>query len=288
MKKYSSVSELLIDYRQIHNLSQLDLAGLLDVDIRTVIRWEKNETLIKADKEKDAVVALNIPYQVIRNLNTEHPIPVYCDIRKRMYSHSALMIRADNAAWYKSDLPVEDERISIINEDSDTAFVNDIQRMNQNKKPVKPELIKEAARVLPNLNMVLLDQSDFYAGHVVILPLKFSSYKKIRDREMEEGSLSMADLSFSLSEVPLVFYFYSIYADSTTHSFYLVNRMLAYFKEKKYRNYIFAGITYQKSKIDYFKEIGLQVVWEDKIEASDEGITFMEGNLDMFLFGRMQ
>ena len=114
MKKYNSLNELLIDYRQIYNLSQLDLAALLDVDIRTIIRWEKNDTLIKADKEKDVVVALNIPYQVIRNLNTEQPIPLYCDLKKRTYSHSALMVRADNAAWYKSDLPLEDERISSI------------------------------------------------------------------------------------------------------------------------------------------------------------------------------
>ena len=287
MKKYCSLSELLIDYRQIHNVSQLDLAALLDVDVRTVIRWEKNETLIKADKEKDVVVALNIPYQVIRNLNTEQAIPLYCDLEKRTYSHSALMIRADNAAWYKSDLPVEDDRIRSIHEDSDTAFVNEIQRMDHNLKPVNAELIKEAARILPELNMVLLDQSDFYAGHIVILPLKLASYQKIRDREMGEGSLSLADLTFSLSEVPLVFYFYSIYADSLPNSYYLVNHMLAYFKENKFRHYIFAGTTYRKPQVNYFKEMGLQIIWEDGHKEDAHGATFMEGNLDMFLFGKM-
>lgn len=287
MKKYTSLSELLIDYRQIHNLSQLDLAARLDVDIRTVLRWEKNETLIKTDKEKDVVLALNIPYQVIRNLNTEHPIPVYSDIKKRTYSLSALMIRADNAAWYKSDLPVEDDRIRTIDVDSDADFVNEIQRMDQNHKPIKSELIIEAARILPELNMVALDQSDFYAGHIVILPLKFASYQKVRDREMEEGSLSMTDLSYSMTEVPQVYYFYSIYGDSLPNRYYLVNRMLAYFEEKKLRNYIFAGITYRKPKVDYLKEIGLQIMWEDTIKDSSEGITFMEGNLDMFLFGKM-
>lgn len=287
MKKYNSISELLIDYRQFNSLSQLDLAALLDVDVRSVIRWEKKDTLIKADKEKDFVVALNIPYQVIRNLNTEQPIPLYFDLQKRIYSLSSLMVRADNAAWYKSDLPVEDERIRNIHEDSDAVFVNEIQHLDRNLKPVKEELIKEAARILPKLNMVLLDQSDFYAGHIVILPLKFASYQKLRDRELEEGSLSKADLSSSPTEVPRVFFFYSVYADSIPNSYFLVNRALAYFKEKKFAHYIVAGITHRQYHVTYFKEMGLQVVWEEGVSDDSEGATFLEGNLDMFLFGKM-
>ncbi len=287
MKKYNTLGELLTDYRQHHNMSQLDLAAKIDVDSRTVQRWEKNETLIKPEKEKVFVETLNIPYQVIRNLNAVNPIAVYYDIKHRIYSLSALMIRAENAAWYKSDLPVEDERISHVANDSDTAFITDIQRMNQNKKPIKPELIKEAAKILPELNLILKDKSGFYAGHISVLPLRFSSYQKIYNREMNEGSLRFSDLDYKMDETPLVFYYYSLYADSLPHSYYLINRMLNYFKKKKFKNYIFAGITYREQKVSYLKEIGLREVWEEKISENVRR-TFMEGCLDMFLFGKMQ
>ncbi len=287
MKKYNTLGELLADYRQHHNMSQLDLAAKIDVDSRTVQRWEKNETLIKPEKEKVFVETLNIPYQVIRNLNAVNPIAVYYDIKHRIYSLSALMIRAENAAWYKSDLPVEDERISHVANDSDTAFITDIQRMNQNKKPIKPELIKEAAKILPELNLILKDKSGFYAGHISVLPLRFSSYQKIYNREMNEGSLRFSDLDYKMDETPLVFYYYSLYADSLPHSYYLINHMLNYFKKKKFKNYIFAGITYREQKVSYLKEIGLREVWEEKISENVRR-TFMEGCLDMFLFGKMQ
>ena len=47
MKKYTSLGDLIIGFRDLNNISQADLAGKFDVDIRTIIRWEKNETLLK-------------------------------------------------------------------------------------------------------------------------------------------------------------------------------------------------------------------------------------------------
>ena len=65
MKKYSSIGELLIDYRTLNNISQIELASKFDLDVRTIQRWEKNITLLKADKEEEMVDITFIPYQVI-------------------------------------------------------------------------------------------------------------------------------------------------------------------------------------------------------------------------------
>ncbi len=51
MKKYLTIGALLIDYRKENQLSQLDLSSEINVDVRTVQRWEKDITLIKPDKE---------------------------------------------------------------------------------------------------------------------------------------------------------------------------------------------------------------------------------------------
>ena len=202
MKKYNSLGDLLIDYRALNIMSQLDLASLLDVDTRTIIRWEKNETLVKPEKERDLVEKLFIPYQVIRNLNTVNPLSIFYNPELRTYSLSALMLKS-SASWYKEDLPVESDRIHFLSKDTDIVFVEDIQEVNKNPKPIKPELIKEAAKILPELNLVLHDQSKFYAGHITVLPLKYEAYIKIRGQEMKEDSLSLTDLTSNFSHKPL-------------------------------------------------------------------------------------
>ena len=285
MKRYQTFGTLLADYRKYYHLSLIELAAKLDVDVRTVTRWEKDESFIKADKEKDVVEILNIPHQVVRNLNTDYPIAVYYSIKLRTYSLSALLANPIGAAWYKSDLPRNDDHIQLINNDSDVKFITNIREININPKSLRPELIKEAAKLLPELNLMLTDQSGYYAAHISVIPLKYKSYKKIKKREMDEGSLRCSDLSSNLSEHPLVFYFYSLYADSLENSYDLISRLLSYFKDNRFDDYLFAGITHRKNKIHLLKEAGLKIIWEDKSKGEDElDSTFMEGDFDMFLF----
>lgn len=56
MKRYDSIGELFLDYRAFHRISQLNLVSSLNVDLRTLQRWEKNETLIKLEKEEAIVL----------------------------------------------------------------------------------------------------------------------------------------------------------------------------------------------------------------------------------------
>ena len=284
MKKYYSLSELIRDFRKHNNLSQADLAGVLDVDIRSIQRWEAEDTVIGIDKEKIFVEKLNIPYQVIRNLNTTNPLPVFYDVKTRTYSLSVMMIRPNSAEWYKSDLPSEDDKIRMLANDSDIEFVNDMERLSRNPKPVNPELLKQAAKILPELNIILEDDTGNYAGHVTFLPLKYSSYLKIKNKEINESSLTVFDLDRTLDGSPKVFYFYSIYADTMPNSYYLVNRMLSYFKNKKFEDYIFAGISYKAQQVEYLKELGLRIVRQEEVDKSVTA-TLLEGNLDEFLFG---
>lgn len=285
MKKYSSLAELLVDYRDYHKISQLDLAAKLDVDVRTVIRWEKNESLVKQEKEKDFVENLGIPHQVIRNLNTEKPIPVYFDFFRRVYSFSLISQKALSTSEFIKELEINTDRIHLISSEKDIEFVTYIQKLNKNNRPLKAELILKAAKILPELNLVIYSYSGFCAGHTTVLPLKYSSYQKLRNHEIQEGDLDISDLTFDLNNSPQVFYYYSLYADSIDNSYYLLNRIMFYFKKKKLKDYIFAGISYRKPKIELFKEFGLHVIWEKPINENGEVMaTLMEGNLDEYLF----
>jgi len=287
MKKYTSLAELLVDYRAYHQLSQIDFAALLDIDARTVLRWEKNESLINQEKEKSIVEILGIPHQVIRNLNTENPIPIYFDLFRRIYSHTRLSQKVLISCELLLDSTIDTDRFHLISKQSDIEFVTYIQKLNKNIRPLKAELIRKAAKILPELNVVLLGQSGFYSGHITVIPLKYDTYLKIRNREIKESDLKTTDLDIDLSENPLVFYYYSVYADSAENYYYILNRLLTYFQRNKFENYIFAGISYRKPKIEFLLEIGLDNIWEEPIEEDGKDMaSLMEGNYDEYLFGK--
>jgi len=287
MKKYTSLAELLVDYRAYHQLSQIDFAALLDIDVRTVIRWEKNESLINQEKEKSIVEILGIPHQVIRNLNTEKPIPIYFDLFRRVYSHTRLSQKVLISCEMLLDSSIDTDRFLLISKESDIEFVTYIQKLNKNNKPLKAELIKKAAKILPELNVALYGQSGFYSGHITVLPLKYDIYLKIRNHEIKESDLKTSDLDIDLTENPLVFYYYSVYADSAENYYYILNRLLTFFQRNKFKNYIFAGISYRKPKIEFLLEIGLDNIWEEPIEEDGKDMaSLMEGNFDEYLFGK--
>lgn len=285
MKKYSTLAELLLDYRSFHRLSQFELAAKLDVDARTVIRWEKNESLIKQEKEIDFVKNLGIPHQVIRNLNTENPIAIYFDFFRRVYSFSRLSQKVLSNSVFILDPEIDTDRIHLISSERDVEFISYIQKLNRNYSPIRRELLLKAARILPELNLVLYSQSGFCAGHISILPLKYSTYLKIRNQEMQEKQLNFNDLTFDLNNSPQVFYYYSLYADSVDNSYYLINRVMSHFKKAGYKDYIFAGISRMKEKIILFKEMGLKVVWRMKTDIGEDKLTLLEGNFEDYLFG---
>jgi hypothetical protein len=195
------------------------------------------------------------------------------------------MVESDSK--YNVKVEINSDRIHLISRDSDYDFVTGIQKSDKNTRPLKAEIIKKATKILPELNLVIYDYSGFYAGHITVLPLKHDIYIKIRNQEMNEGNLKLHDLTFDLTEKPLVFYFYSLYADSIDNAYYMINRILTFFKHKKYEDYIFAGISYRQPKTELLTEFGLSIVWQKPIEENAlENRTFLEGNFDKYLFGK--
>jgi hypothetical protein len=122
-----------------------------------------------------------------------------------------------------------------------------------------------------------------------VLPLKYETYLKIRNREIKEGDLKTSDLEPDLSGNPIIFYYYSVYADSAENYYYIINRLLTYFQRNKFKNYIFAGISYRKPKIEFLLEIGLNNIWEEPVKKdSIDMASLMEGNFDEYLFGNQK
>ncbi len=287
MKKYIRLGELLVDFRNYDSISQTDLAGLLNVDIRTVIRWEKDETLIKPDKEEELVETTFIPYQVIRNLNASIAIPTYYDFRLRKYSLSERSTKLPNADWFRDQMEITTNQIRRISHDSD---IDNILKYHKTQygttKPISKVLIWEAVRLLPELNLVILDKAGFYSGHLVTFPLKFEAYEKLRTREIDEGQLTNEDFIDPTKEAVQVFHAFDITADCNENSFYILAPMLKYLNDLNPKSYIYSAITSRQDNYEVSKNLGLSIVWEDNSDnefSTGVPFRFQEGEFSNFL-----
>lgn len=287
MKKYSSIGELLIDYRINNNTSQIELASKFDVDIRTIQRWEKNMTLLKPDKEEEMVDVTFIPYQVIRNLNAPVSIPTFYSFDLRKYSLSTIANKLPDADWIKSRMAYSTERLRAIVHDSD---INNIIRCSlvqkHISKPIRKELILKAVELLPELNLILFDSSGYYAGHMVFFPIPQSCYRKIRDRIIKEEDLSEFDFIDYKKEDNPVFYAYDICVDCNENMFYIAGSLLRFFRDLKNKNYVYASYTSRDDTYELNEHIGITIVWEDKIKQkqlkSKAPPRLYEGNFEKF------
>ncbi|UCE92632.1 MAG: helix-turn-helix transcriptional regulator, partial [Flavobacteriaceae bacterium] len=213
MTKYNDIGELLIDFRRINGMSQSDMAAELEVDIRTVQRWEKGITLIKPEKEEDLVLLTLLPYQLIRNLNAAVPIPTFYDFSLRKYALTELNDDLPEASWFKANLEKATRRIRPLDHESDIDYLERYMQFHKKINRNLSEVIKESTRILPEMNLIITDDSGYYSGHSLIFPIKESSYERLRSHEIEESELTVDDLIHPGRSARNIYYGFDITAD---------------------------------------------------------------------------
>jgi hypothetical protein len=290
VKKYYSLGELLVDYRHLNKQTQADLAAMLNVDVRTIARWEKNESLINPDKEADVVEHTFIPYQVIHNLNAPVPLPMYYDFRIRKYSLTEIEQEMPDANWLRERMDAVSERIRPINTDAEVEQVIRYHSfLYPTEKTINKPLLKQAVRMLPQLNYILYDTAGFYAGHHVVFPLSIATFQRLKNREIVEGDLRDTDLKNFKTVKPPVLYAYSVYADCNENFYYLLAVFIRFMRELNEENYIYGGLMVRHDAAEIVEQIGLKKIWEDQKEQKELGMlsppTFLEGKFNKVLLG---
>ncbi len=287
MKKYSSIGELLIDYRTLNNISQIELASKFDLDIRTIQRWEKNITLLKADKEEEMVDITFIPYQVIRNLNAPVSIPTFYDFNTRKYSLSVIAQELPNPNWIKSKMNNTTERLRTISHNSDTENIIRCSLIQKHiSKPIRKELILKAVALVPELNLILFDNSGYYAGHSVFLPISQISYNRIKNKSIKEEDLSELDLIDYKKEANPVFYAYDISADCNENLYYIAGAVMRFFSKLENKKYLYASNVSRNDTYELNEQLGIPIVLEDtttqKELKSNARSRLYEGHFERF------
>jgi transcriptional regulator with XRE-family HTH domain len=279
MKKYHSLGELLIDYRQIHKLTQPDFAIKLNSDIRTIQRWEKNETNINEEKVEGLVEATLLPFQLIRNLNANDTIPTFFDFQTQKYSLSKLTLEVPDSEWFKRKMNIKTSRIRTIDIDYDFGYL--MTYMNISKRFHKNlfNVFREASLICPEMNLIITDELGYYAGYSIVLPLSKETYRLIRSKEKKMEELIIQDIvNYKFQEKPH-FISFNLSADCNENIQYLVGRRLNFFKNLVSKDYIFARYENRNDANFISKQIGLKQVWTDGYDS----MHFSEGSLKQFL-----
>ncbi len=265
MKKYTNFGDLLSDFRDTYGVSQSDLASWLNVDIRTVQRWERNDTLLKPEKEAEMVKVTLLPYQLVRNLNTINPIPTFYDFRLRKYSLSSVEKPLPDAATLLKNIDLKTERVHTIDIQKELETVMLYASVLYGRESVVGKaVLEQAVSLLPELNLYLEDEAGFYGGHCLILPLPNPIYSKLKKREIANKDIKASDLINPKTGVPTVFYAYSLTADSNTGVLYLVSPLLRFFRDNAFDDYLFASFTKRHDSVEINRQLGLKPLWTEQ------------------------
>lgn len=286
MKRYESIGELLIDYRDFNNISQGEFADLIQVDTRTIQRWESGQTLVKSDKEEEIVVKTLLPYQLVRNLNAAVVIPTFYDFRIRKYSLSELSNEVPDALWFKREFASKNKNIRKIDFDFDKKYLIKYFEFQKEVPTTILKAIEKSIDILPELNLIITDDAGYYSGHSVVLPIKETTFEKMKRKELREDELTESDVVDYKSQETPIFYNYEISIDCNTNLYYMVREFLAFFKDFN-SNYIYGGYVFRYDTYKMNEQVGLNLVWEEPVRMDKNGIEiyprFYEGNFDGFL-----
>lgn len=288
MKKYFKLSELLIDYRVFNNLSQLDMAISLDLDKKTIQRWENNHSIVGLDKERKLAETTMLPFQLVKNLNGKNNIPTYFDFTTQKYSLSKLAFEVPDADWFIDKFNNNSDRVRKFDFTKDfpplKKYLLSKNKYNNNFF----QLFKKSCELVPGINLIIEDGSEFYSGYSIILPLKLDSYQKLKDQKFNVFDLTVADL-VEFSQLDQAIYFeFNITADCNENIFYLSVEILKYFQALDGSEYIFSSIESRSDSKKLYLSLGLDIVWQRVIEENGTQVNYSmyQGNFHSF-FDRM-
>lgn len=287
MRQYKEIGELLIDFRKINSMSQEDFAAMLDVDVRTVQRWETGSTLIKPKKEEEIVKMTHLPYQLIRNLNGSLPIPTFYDFSLRKYALNKLNVKLPSASWFKSHLDKATRRIRELDHERDIDYLESYMQFHKKINRNLSEVIRESSRRIPEMNLIITDDSGYYSGHSLIFPIGEEAYRRLRSREMKESELTLNDLAMPGSGERRIYYGFDITADCNDNMFFLLGQLLRVIRDEPEQNYLYCAIPLRSDNFELNEDIGLKIIWEGEKGVNQFGLEvaprFQEGNFRNFL-----
>ncbi|MGL1886999.1 MAG: helix-turn-helix domain-containing protein [Reichenbachiella sp.] len=265
-----------------HKLTKTDIARKLNVDVKSVRRWCQNKNRVHLDNLKDIAELFSWP--LFPFLLLENNCPLNIDIEtKRHYTQPkeelfTMAFHEDSSLYSK---------VNTLNTIADIKKIKSYcHSVYATTNPLNQEVIQKAIEYLPGLNLIGYDYWGLYNSHLVVLPLTDKSYLKLKQHDIEEGNLGVADLCDPSKTPDATLYCYSLYSACNYSGSSLINKIVTSFKEMTHNHRIaFYEVT------NHGNEIALKFNFDKIIENHKEKYlvneldapTLWECNLKHFL-----
>ena len=274
LRIYKSLGSLLRVYRQWREMSQETLAESVGVSVREIQRWEANSRRAHIDSLHDFSEATGIPMQVLAALNIDQPI--WYSLRKRRFAYSKLdevqFIKFFSHNSYKcsqspEEIIIHNDRIT--NDKQIKQILSSHRDIYGTEMSVGADVIKAAAKIIPEFNRIVFDHWGHYAGHTVCLPIKMDIYQKLKKHKVFEFNLTAGAMSDIIALHEGVFYFYSIFISNISVAQSIVANVyqsLCTQKIKRPEKYLMVRAATTTEVKEIYDNIGAKVVFSRKLK----------------------
>ena len=216
-------------------------------------------------------------------------IPTYYDFRINKYALTELNNKLPQASWFREQLENSTDRIRQFNFEKDFDY---ILKYMESQKAIPnniKQVIRESTKILPEMNLIITDESGFYSGHSLIFPISIQLYENLRAKKMTENDITVTDVVNYKVQDQIIFYGYDITADSNENMFYIVNQQLRFIRDMPNQNYLYCSTALRYDTYKLVNNLGLKIVWKDEVEKNNLGLEFnrrfQEGDFREFLAG---
>jgi hypothetical protein len=151
------------------------------------------------------------------------------------------------------------------------------------------QVIRKSIQLIPEMNLIVLDESGFYSGHSLVFPIAKQTYNRLKSKEISENEITVADLVNYKTQNQIIFYGFDITADCNDNIFYLFNQLFRFFRDFRNQNYLYCCTSLRYDSHKLINDFGLKVIWKEEYEINNLGLEFsrhfMEGDFRAFLKG---
>lgn len=221
LTSYSNLGALLSSYRDKFRIKQAALAGEIDVDPKTLSRWENQNNLSQENLLRLAKRTL-FPFELLVRL--AHGIPTLYNITSHRMAYSTFDTDFINRKLLQEELfnAGADDNIEITRASESLDDVLKQKRQIYSKDRWVPnEVLAQASRLAASLNLVARGHHGTYVGHLFTLPLKKAAHNALRTQERHEGDIRSVDLISPDNPDLGTLHIYSFHA-STSHVAYAI------------------------------------------------------------------
>jgi transcriptional regulator with XRE-family HTH domain len=223
---YKTLGALLRDYRRTHRIKQARLAKEIEIDQKTLSRWEGGSS---PGHENLLRLAQHTIFPIELLLRLAYEIPTLYNVKSHRMAYSGFDTDFVNRKLLQKELFVGGPDTTIEVTQARDSLAHVLRRKRQiytEARWVADKVVGRASELAPPLNLVAHGYGQTYVGHLLVLPVNKSAYQALRSQGRRERQIELADLVDLHAPDLGALHIYSLHASTSHVAYILLQRMI--------------------------------------------------------------